>query len=253
MESICLTCGHRADIEAHHVAGERNHQSLTVPVCVPCHRVLSHWQLAAGIELHKLVDGTPEDSVRALIVGAMHLFQLLAERHPGRSWITVTTAIRASRAHSRLTDSVLPPDRAGRWFPDPTVPPLEVPGLEWPLANEAEWTREVASFALKLCDILEVHPPLAVGTMRAMIVDPVWWVQTLNDVGGDFSAESPLLRKLIDYTNAVQKFVLLVLNADLPEDLDERMADEIWNCVETSRRLMAELLDQVQERSGAPS
>lgn len=253
MEGVCLTCGDRTSIEAHHVAGERNHQSLTAPVCVTCHRVLSHWQLAAGIELHRVAVGTPEDSIRALIVGTMHLLQLFAQRHPGRSWITVTTAIRASRAHSRLIDAVLPPDRVGRWLPDPTVPPIEVPGVEWPLANEAEWTREMASFVLKLCDILEVQPPLAVDTMRAMIVDPVWWVQTLDDVGRDFTAESPLMRKLIDYTNAVQKFVVLVLNADLPENLDERLAGEVWNCVETSRHLMSELLDQVQQRSGSLS
>lgn len=50
MDGCCLTCGQFDDLEAHHVAGRHNHQ-LIVAVCVDCHRILSRWQLAAGMEL----------------------------------------------------------------------------------------------------------------------------------------------------------------------------------------------------------
>ena len=73
MEGVCLTCGLYTSLEAHHIAGRHNHATLTVPVCSDCHRVLSHWQLATGIELHHDADLSELDATRALLVGALHL------------------------------------------------------------------------------------------------------------------------------------------------------------------------------------
>jgi hypothetical protein len=250
MDGVCLTCGHFTRIERHHVAGERNHPTLTVPVCVPCHNILSEWQQSAGMELNRKIDGTSADAVRALIVGVAHLMQLFAHRHPDRSWITISTAIHASRAYSRLVDLLLPPGRQGRWLPDPTVLPVEVTAVAWPgAAHEAEWAQEFANFALAVCETLGQQPPIALDAMTAIIVDPVWWVDALNRVGRNFATEGPLMRRLIDYTAAIQKFVFLVLDTHLPPDIDERLLDEIWNCLDTSQHLLAELYTQaIQQR-----
>ena len=97
MARICLNCGPSTDIDAHHIAGRRNHP-LTVDVCVGCHRILSIWQRAAGIELRDAVEGTEMDATRALLVGAMHLVQLFAQRHAESAWFPNWLAIHTTRS-----------------------------------------------------------------------------------------------------------------------------------------------------------
>lgn len=51
-ETHCLGCGMYGPVELHHVAGRHNIPELVVPVCSPCHRILTSWQYSAGLELH---------------------------------------------------------------------------------------------------------------------------------------------------------------------------------------------------------
>ena len=143
MAGVCLTCGRIADIEAHHVAGRRNHD-VTTGVCVECHRILSVWQRAAGIELRD-VETSETDRVRALLIGTFHLARMLAERHPDETWFFPGwLAIHTARAVSRALDLQQPSDRVGRWLPDPTVPPTHGAQVAWQAATEAERLAEIA-------------------------------------------------------------------------------------------------------------
>lgn len=74
MTGVCVACGRHGEIEAHHVAGRANHPSLTVPVCVGCHRWwLTVRQYAAGLVLDHQASRTEIDRVRALLVGVFDL------------------------------------------------------------------------------------------------------------------------------------------------------------------------------------
>jgi hypothetical protein len=152
MVGTCLTCGHRAELEAHHVAGRHNHP-IVVLVCVDCHRILSRCQLAAGIELRADAPRTDVDRLRALLVGAVQLLQLFGQRHPDHIRLPSPLATLTGRAGSRLLDALADPTRPGRWLPDPTVPPTEVTPLRWPLATEVERATDLAGLMLILLDV----------------------------------------------------------------------------------------------------
>ncbi len=125
MLGICLTCGHPDQIEQHHVAGHVHHPTLTVPVCTPCHTVLTAWQRAHGVNLDR--QHTPHDSdrLRALIVGVLDVLRLLRQHHPAEPGPELF--LLGGRAFSRLLDLLAPGDRPGRWLPDPSQPPREEP------------------------------------------------------------------------------------------------------------------------------
>ena len=245
MEGICLTCGHRANIEAHHVAGERNHQSLTVPVCVPCHRILSHRQLAAGIELHKLIDGTPEDSIRALIVGAMHLMQLFAQRHQDRSWISAGLWIHTIRAGSRLLDGCAPPERLGRWLPDPTVVPAEATPAHWHETVELERTAEFANLVLALARVLGDHPPLTLDVLARIAAAPAPVVEAFARSAADSQTTQHILELVDSYLLSSARFVrqLLALNLDDPDAIDHALLEEAATWFSTGQQLLQQLVD----------
>src|SRR4051812_6647384 len=98
MTGPCLTCGLHVHLHAHHVAGRHNHATLTVAVCADCHRILTSWQLASGVELDANAPRTDLDAQRALLVGVAQLIQLYAQRHPEHSAISSPLAIHTVRA-----------------------------------------------------------------------------------------------------------------------------------------------------------
>lgn len=104
MNGICLTCGIYADLEAHHVAGRHNNMQLTVLVCLECHRTLTRWQYAAGIDLKERSPRTELDALRTVAVGATHVLRLYAERRGQASPIPASLAVHTARAISRLMD-----------------------------------------------------------------------------------------------------------------------------------------------------
>lgn len=58
----CAICGKQGPIERHHVAG-RKHWPVTIPVCLSCHAILSHYQRQwpqGQTRLFYIVQGTLE-------------------------------------------------------------------------------------------------------------------------------------------------------------------------------------------------
>jgi hypothetical protein len=172
MTDWCLTCGQFAELEAHHVAGRHNHRALTVALCPDCHRVLSGWQLASGVELDVAAERTELDATRALVVGAMQLLQLFAQRHAECSWLPAELLTHSGRAASRMLDGCGPADRPGRWLPDPTVPPCEATPVGWPKAAELARTSQFAHLVLALAQILGEPPPIPAEQLTDIAADP---------------------------------------------------------------------------------
>jgi hypothetical protein len=118
MSDVCLTCGVVTDLEAHHVGGRRNWPDLVVPVCPACHRILTNWALAAGIELADPTEPAEVDRLRAVLVGGLHVVQLSSRRTPD-DLARPELWTHSARAISRLLDASAPQDRAGRGFQTP--------------------------------------------------------------------------------------------------------------------------------------
>lgn len=147
MDGVCLTCGLLTDVEAHHVAGRHNHATLTVAVCIDCHRILTRWQYAAGVELAEDAETAELDESRALIVGAVHLIRLCAQRHADLTWYPAPLAVLAARAVSKVLDALQPATRPGRWLPDPSVLPTEATPTAWSPATEIDRLVELTQLA----------------------------------------------------------------------------------------------------------
>lgn len=73
----CAICWRMAPSEQHHVASKRQHPTLTLPVCLNCHAILSqrqyNWPPAWRSEAHKL---------RCVIQGVYDVLCLWLERSP---------------------------------------------------------------------------------------------------------------------------------------------------------------------------
>lgn len=139
---VCLACGIGGDGELHHVAGERNHATLTIPVCLTCHGILSRWQQSAGIYLEQ-GPRHPVDVARAAVVGFTHAVELFVLYQPGMSAIA-NAVRRAGWLASAAWDSGADPARLNRWTPDPAVVlPLPEPRPEPASASVVldGWTR----------------------------------------------------------------------------------------------------------------
>ncbi len=244
MDGLCLTCGTWADLEAHHVAGRHNHP-LVVPVCVPCHSILSSWQRAAGIELDRDAPRTEEDRTRALVVGAAHLLQLFAQRHQDRSWISAELWIHTIRAGSRLLDACAPPGRPGRWLPDPTVVPAEATPAQWHETAELERTAEFANLVLALARVLGDHPPLTLEVLAGIASSPAPFVEAIAQSAEDSQIAQQTLNLVNEYLLASARFVrqLLTLNLDDPDAIDHALLEEAATWFSVGHRLLQQLLD----------
>lgn len=141
----CLTCGRSGDLEQHHVAGWRNDPDLTVGLCVPCHRLVTSLQNAAGVNL---TDGprTEVDIARATLVGTAHLLEVFFARHPGFSQLPPGTIRVAGRLVSAGLDLSADPDRPGRTTPDSRRRvPTPIHGIcHDPAQAMADWARFVS-------------------------------------------------------------------------------------------------------------
>jgi len=250
MDGPCLTCGVWADLEAHHVAG-RNNSPLVVPVCVPCHDVLSNWQRAAGIELERAAPRTEPDRTRALVVGAAHLLQLFAQRHRDRSWISAELWILTARASSRLLDACAPPDRLGRWLPDPTVMPAEATPAAWNEAAEVARTAELAHLVLALARVLGDTPPLTIDVLTGIADDPKPVIDAFTRAAADEDSTHEILELVEGYLLTSARLVrqLLALDMDDPWALDQALLREAAAWFGTAERLLHQLLDVALSRA----
>jgi hypothetical protein len=242
MRGVCLTCGLSGELEAHHVAGRRNH-AATVGVCVECHRILSIWQRAAGIELRETVDGTELDATRALLVGALHLVRLFAQQHADGNFFPNWLVIHTGRAVSKLLDMMQPPDRAGRWLPDPTVPPIEAIPIPQRSVSEAEQIAEIAHLGGALSTIVGEIPEFPASTLTVIAENPRWWIEAVEHAVGQDLAYATALAGLVEqYMDLSRGMIERLLQVDDLDQSDEVLLDELtawFDC-------MRELLNKVQ-------
>jgi hypothetical protein len=243
MDGLCLTCGLWDDLEAHHIAG-RGNATIVVPVCVPCHTILSNWQRAAGIELEHDAPRTETDRTRALVVGSVHLLQLFAQRHRDRSWISTELWAYTARASSRILDACAPPDRPGRWLPDPTVLPAEGTPAAWTEAAEVQCTFEFAHLLLILTRQLGDTPPLTCDVLANIAADPQSVIDAFTRVAADEDSTRQLLQLVQDYLSTSSRMVRQLLTLDLndPDAIEQAVLEEASSWFSTGQRLLQQLL-----------
>ncbi len=221
MTGTCLTCGLlTTDLEAHHVAGRHNHGTLTVTVCPDCHRILSIWQRASGVELEDSTPLTALDATRALLVGVADLLGLFAQRHAGATLIGAPLATHTARAMSKIMDSFGPLDRPGRWLPDPTVPRTEALPVGWPAAGSGGQGRELAFLLREVATIL--GDPSALFT--ALTEDPERLCAAF-DTGSPELAELGSL--LVDHVAHCQQMILRLLTVENANGVDSQLLDDL--------------------------
>jgi len=211
---VCLTCGLRTDLEAHHVAGRHNHATLTVAVCVDCHRILTRWQYASGTELAEGADTAALDASRALVVGAVHLVQLFAQRHADLSWFPAPLAILAARAASKVLDALQPATRPGRWLPDPTVPPIEATPTAWPGATEVDRIVEMTHLTREVSEILGEASPLTVAVLAEIAGDPLRFQAAWDDAVSDTAIGMQVLDMVSKYLELSTEMMHRLLTLD---------------------------------------
>jgi hypothetical protein len=246
MYGVCLTCGLSGELEAHHVAGRRNH-AATVGVCVECHRILGIWQRAAGIELRETVEGTEFDATRALLVGALHLVRLFAEQHSDGNWFPNWLIVHTGRAVSKLLDLMEPADRPGRWLPDATVPPIEGSTVERRAISEAEQIAEIAHLGGALSTIVGEIPEFPTATWTVIAEDPGWWMDAVDHaVMEDLAYATALSGLVAQYMDLSGGMIMRLLQVDDLDQADEVLLEELaawFDC-------MRQLLDEVQRITG---
>lgn len=214
MLDVCLTCGLIGDLEAHHVAGRHNHATLTVAVCLDCHSILSTWQRSAGIELDAAAHHGDLDATRALVVGAVHLVLLYAQRHANESWFPAPLAVLSARAMSKMLDSMGPTDRVGRWLPDPTVPPTEATPVRWPTRTETDRIVEMAHLARALSGILGEVAPLPIATLIDIAAHPDRFNDAIGRAAHEHAFAGTLLALVSRYIDLSTGIVKALLSSD---------------------------------------
>lgn len=241
-EDHCLGCGTYGPIELHHLAGRHNIPELVIPVCSPCHLILTNWQYAAGIELHADASRTEVDVRRALLVGAMHLIQLIQGR-------TVTPQVVApdglwtltARAISKVLDLAEPPERAGRWLPDSFVEPHGVTPIAIdPLSEDAQ-ARELGYLLGALLRHLGDMAPLTVEMWNAALADPRTLPERLALVDAGDHAGPSLAMLISQHLDAAHRVMLWLLTLDDWTRVSEQELDEARIWIDTGHRLLAKI------------
>lgn len=244
MIATCLTCGVFDHVEAHHVAGRHNHAALVVPVCRPCHLILTNWQYASGIELHEDAERTSLDQQRALVVGLGHLVQLYAQRHADVSWLPVDLAILGGRAASWMLVNLDGSEHAGRWISDPTVVRREGRPVSWDGETEAtracEWALLLLAVSAELRGEEGAKESTLVSRLRAMAARPDAYVAAFAAIAHDRTATGSLgvlLANYVDQAGDVARRLLALPQHVAP---DEELFRAGADCLAAG----AELLDR---------
>ncbi|GAA4403400.1 hypothetical protein [Tsukamurella soli] len=182
---VCAACGRIGRIEAHHLAGRVNDPTLTVPVCRDCHRgYLTPWQYADGVGLrHDGVDNEV-DTLRALVHGMFRFLALMCQRTGGDPAQLADDCILTARGFSSLLDAVGPPDRQGRWSPDPrNADPVAGPVIPAG-GSAAERLHDLATSFLTATE-----PVAGVDPLRVVLVDIVADPERYLDAWEEFVAD----------------------------------------------------------------
>jgi hypothetical protein len=233
----------------HLVAGRHNIAELVVAVCGDCHRVLTNWQYAAGIELRPTAVRHPTDVRRALGVGAVHVLQLMQQRNP----IPVASdeVFRLiARAISRVLDLAAAPERGGRWLPDPVIEPhLALPTITDPRNAEVQ-QRELLYFVGELLRLLGDMPPITVEVWERVILEHRSMPERLAAIdAGDHAG--PTIAILIEqYVQQAGRIVRWLLTVEDWSVIDERDLDEARVWVETGQRILEKIAQAALLGSG---
>jgi hypothetical protein len=206
-----------------------------VAVCPDCHRILSAWQLSYGIQLDADAPRGDLDTLRALMVGVAQLLLLYAQRHPERTVVGISLAAHTARAISKILDATGPPDRPGRWLPDPTMAPTEATPVAWPLENETEWFTEWAHLLRVLAMALGEQSPIAPQTFATLAANPDR-LSLAIDSGEPVLAHA--LARLVDYVTNSHQIILRLLEVQDPSRLDEELLEEAAVWISTGHRLL---------------
>jgi hypothetical protein len=187
------------------VAGWRNEPDLLVDLCTPCHKVLTSWQYASGINLAP-GPRAEIDIARAVLVGCAHLFELFLHRHPGLTVLQPDQAHRVGRYVSMGLDLLADPHREGRWTPDATRTRVEGIRSARRQAREAlaDWQQFLTVFEHLLTDgALEGG---ALGTVSSLVrCDPraVAVIDLVSQVGGLFITLAGVSRQARDLASGL--------------------------------------------------
>jgi len=244
MNGLCLTCGVYADLEAHHVAGRHNNMQLTVLVCLECHRTLTRWQYAAGIDLKERSPRTELDALRTVAVGATHVLRLYAERHGQASPIPASLAVHTARAISRLMDSDGDPDRPARSLPDPRVPPMDVVPVGPPV-DDPQRIVELADLVRELTGLLGDQPPLTASVLRSIAAGPAHSQQSVTDLFQDPESWEQLLQLVVETMTRGAAVVTQLLQLPDPRRIDAELLEEARVWMDTGVRLLEHALATV--------
>jgi len=114
---VCLACGRRGPVEAHHPARSVFVDDITVTDCPSCHRQLTIRQRDRGYLDTTRTGATGLDRARALAVGVGDQFAL-GLRREGADLLAATME-RAAGTLFVLLDVVQPAERPARFLPDP--------------------------------------------------------------------------------------------------------------------------------------
>jgi hypothetical protein len=239
MIDVCPNCGAFGELEAHHVAGRHNHPTLTMPECTDCHSILSARQRARGVELRKDAPRGELDATRALVVGVVDLLTLLAQRHPDHIWLPAPLAVHTGRAISRLLDACGPPDRDGRWLPDPRVRIAEAVPVAWPPADSDDRrVTEWAHLLRVLSEILGEPLPLPPGLLTDLAAHPDRYRKAAARAAEDATAIEDLALLVTDYVARSQQMIEHLLALDDPMNIGAELVEEGRACLAAGRRLL---------------
>lgn len=182
-----------------------------------------------------------------MVVGAVHLLLLYAQRHADVSWFPAELAVHTARSASKLLDMLQPADRSGRWLPDPTVPPTEATPVAWPASTEVDRIAEMAHLARALSEILGEVPPLTIHTLTDIATHPDAWKSRLDRATEDQAVATALLALVTDYMELSRSMVRQLLHLEDLHQIEEPLVEQAAAWFDSARLL----LDQVSTIAGS--
>lgn len=101
LPEICTTCGKLRTVEYHHVARRLHSQGtacqahcVTVPVCVPCHRILTIWDAERTWPQTRLkVRAYSQPWGNRLVAGSVDIFRLAALREETGRYLDISQSM----------------------------------------------------------------------------------------------------------------------------------------------------------------
>ncbi|WP_445185554.1 hypothetical protein ACTXG6_45800 [Pseudonocardia sp. Cha107L01] len=265
MKGTCVACARQDALEDHHVAGRAN-DPLSVDACLECHRdYLTPWQRASGVALQHGSVRTDVDRLRALAVGLFDVLALFAQRHASSiPRAAADSATLAGRGWSRLLDLRAPPDRPGRWTPNPGVPQSRADALPAKASGEKDQLAAVGGLTRMAAQVNPLDQTGAVedGPLHSLVTaisaDPTACLAGIEAVLTDHHtyerADTLLTAALASIVDAADTLLTLddpvTVSAD-PEGALAEATRELLGCSVALAELLSGCLPLLSEGAGA--